>query len=376
MPTARSTAAASPPEREALLAALSQAMRSFNNQVSFYSEAVAATVGIHPTDLDCLSVIALEGGASPGRLADVSGLTSGAITGVIDRLERDGFVRRRPDPTDRRKVLVEPVPEAMPRVAAAFVPMLSASSELAARYDDDQLATIIDYVTRATPMLHEETLRLRDGLGARAVADEEPGDAVALHGSGAPEATLRFVNGAARMTVVAARGGQSLVSAQFRGGRPTMREAGDTVTVQYRRSPFAHFRTSGTITLDADRRWHIEINGGLAHSTLDLRETDVASVSVKGGISSIELHLPAPAGRTTVDVVGGVNAMTITRPDGVPARVRINGGATNLVLDDQRFRAVGGEVHLASPQQSTGDAVEVSVRGGSRSLSVVKRPPR
>jgi hypothetical protein len=266
------------------------------------------------------------------------------------------------------------VPDALARVATAFVPMLSASAAMAARYDDDQLAAIIDYVTRSTPMLHEETLRLRAGIGTEGTPTDDDVDEVAVRGAGAPEATLRFLNGAARLTVVTSSTDGSLFTAKFHGGRPTTREEGDTVVVQYRRSPFAHFRTSGTITLDADRRWHVEIQGGLAHSTFDLRDTDVASVTVRGGISSLELQLPRPVGTTTVDVTGGVNAVTITRPDGVPAHVTINGGAANLVLDAQRFRAVGGGVDLRSAPGDADEGLEVRVRGGARSLSVVTRP--
>jgi DNA-binding MarR family transcriptional regulator len=358
-------------EREALLTALHTAMRSFTNQVTFYSEAVAATVGLHPTDLDCLSVIDMAGSLTAGRLADVTGLSTGAVTGVIDRLERAGFVRREADPTDRRRVVVQPVPEALGSIGAAFVPMITATSAMASRYDDSELATITDYVTRSTPMLREETLRLRagDDLASEAVDD------VAVRGAGVRDATIRFVNGAVRLQLVAEPGRPQLFSAQFRGGTPTTREDGDTVVVQYRRSPFAHFRTSGDIVLDADRQWRVEVNGGLAHSTFDLRDTVVDAFTVRGGVSGVDLHLPRPRGATTVEVKGGMSAVTITRPDDVPARVRIKGGASNLVLDEQRFRAVGGTIDLRSAHAEGGDHLEVVVVGGVSSLSVVTRPP-
>jgi DNA-binding MarR family transcriptional regulator len=364
--------APTPTEREALLLALNQAVRSFTNQVTFYSEAVAATVGIHPTDLDCLSLIAVEGSVTPGRLVDVTGLTSGAITGALDRLERGGYVRREPDPSDRRRVVVRPVDDALGSVAAAFVPMISASNVLAERYEDAELATIIDYVTRATPLLREETFRLRAGSLTEG-ASEQPDDVaeVALPGVGTREGTLRFVNGAARLTVVAEAGQRQLFTAQFRGGRPTTREEGDTVVVQYRRSPFAHFRTSGTITLDADRRWRVEVKGGIANSTFDLRDTTVDSVTVHGGVSSVDLHLPRPASITTVEVRGGMSAVTITRPSGVPARVTIRGGASNLVIDGQRFGAIGGHTDLRSAHPAGDTQLDIVLRGGASSVSVI-----
>jgi hypothetical protein len=194
---------------------------------------------------------------------------------------------------------------------------------------------------------------------------------VALPGVGTREGTLRFVNGAARLTVVADTGQRELFTAQFRGGRPTIREDGDTVVVQYRRSPFAHFRTSGTITLDAHRRWRVEVNGGVANSTFDLRNTTVDSVSVHGGVSSVDLHLPRPANATSVEVRGGMSAVSITRPPDVPVHVTIKGGASNLVIDDQRFGAIGGRVDLRSPHPAGDAQLDVVLRGGASSLSVI-----
>lgn len=72
-----------------------------------YDQAVADTLGINRTDMRCLDVIESEGPVAAGRLAEATGLTTGAITTVLDRLEKRGFARRVPDPRDRRRVLVE-----------------------------------------------------------------------------------------------------------------------------------------------------------------------------------------------------------------------------------------------------------------------------
>jgi hypothetical protein len=248
--------------------------------------------------------------------------------------------------------------------------MIAATTTMAARYDDGELATITDYVTRATPVLREETLRLRSGSTGDDAVDE-----VALPGVGTRNATIRFVNGATRLTVVAEPGLEQLFTGRFGGGRPTTREDGDTVVVQYRRSPFAHFRTRGDIKLDADRRWRIDISGGFANSTFDLQNTIVDDVEVKGGIASVDLNLPRPQGTTKVEIRGGVHAVTISRPADVPARVTVKGDASNLVLDGQRLRAVGGGADLRSEHTPGVDQLEVIVRGGASSLSIVTRPP-
>ena len=83
-------------------------------------DAVAASVGISPVELRCLELLKLEPDATPSRLADRAALTSGAVTGILDRLEAAGFVRREPDVADRRRILVRPVPERISEIDAVY----------------------------------------------------------------------------------------------------------------------------------------------------------------------------------------------------------------------------------------------------------------
>src|SRR5574342_463312 len=92
-------------KRRELEAALNGALRDVSGQGVLYSQAVAERLRINSTDLECLDHIS-RGPVTAGRLAELTGLTTGAITGVIDRLERIGLVRREHDPDDRRKPLV------------------------------------------------------------------------------------------------------------------------------------------------------------------------------------------------------------------------------------------------------------------------------
>src|SRR5919109_4685045 len=91
--------------RAALLAALEREMRRMSGQSVLFSHAVAERVGMHPTDLECLGFLADEGPLPAGRLAELTGLTTGAVTRMVDRLERAGYVRREADPRDRRRVI-------------------------------------------------------------------------------------------------------------------------------------------------------------------------------------------------------------------------------------------------------------------------------
>src|SRR5690606_13416631 len=115
----------------------------------------------------------------------------------------------------------------------------------------------------------------------------------------------------------------------------------------------------------ATPRWTIELPGGVAHSTFDLREAHVDRVTSHGGASTLQLDLPTPQGTQVVELDGGASAVTIRRPPGVPARVVINGGASNLVLDEQRVGGVGGRTELHTDGYDDDVArLDVRLRGG------------
>ena len=92
-------------------------------------EAVAERLGINSTDLRCLVLASTETGLQPTRLAELAGLTTGAITGVLDRLERAGFVRREPDPADRRRLRVRVVADRVDEIEGYHEPPSRASAE-------------------------------------------------------------------------------------------------------------------------------------------------------------------------------------------------------------------------------------------------------
>jgi len=150
--------------RDELTDALIRAMREVSGQGVLFSQAVAARLGINSTDLECLDGIVLRGPVTAGELARITGLTSGAITGVIDRLERAGFARREPDPADRRKVLVRVLPEGLERAAPLFAPMERAAMDTLAVYDDGQLALVLDFLTRNHQAAVAATAMLRAGV--------------------------------------------------------------------------------------------------------------------------------------------------------------------------------------------------------------------
>jgi DNA-binding MarR family transcriptional regulator len=151
------------PERDAVLAALAGEFRELSAATVMFHQAVADRLGMNITDHKCADILSRTGPIPAGELARRTGLTSGAITGVIDRLERAGFVRRAADPDDRRRVIIEPLPRRMEQVIAPlFASMAQATAELCARYTTPELQVVRDFAARAHQMAYAQARQLRE----------------------------------------------------------------------------------------------------------------------------------------------------------------------------------------------------------------------
>jgi DNA-binding MarR family transcriptional regulator len=149
-------------DRASTVAALDRALRETSAQSVLFSQAVADRVGMNPTDLESLDILARHGPITAGRLAELTGLTTGAITGLVDRLESRGYARRESHPTDRRSVLVRPLVECAERdLAPTYAAMSKAMDELVSRYSDDELAVIADFMSRAAAVTAEQITKVR-----------------------------------------------------------------------------------------------------------------------------------------------------------------------------------------------------------------------
>jgi DNA-binding MarR family transcriptional regulator len=130
-----------------------------------FHAAIADRVGIGTTDMKCYSILRQSGSITAGELAERTGLTTGAITGVIDRLERAKLVRRVRDPHDRRRIALELVhnPEREQEIGQLYEPLGRAITGLVAQYSAAEQATLLDFLTKATALLEAETASLRQG---------------------------------------------------------------------------------------------------------------------------------------------------------------------------------------------------------------------
>ncbi len=147
--------------RQQLLKALDEAARRLGAQTVLVSDLVATRVGLNSTDLECLDLLYLAGATTAGRLAAHTGLTSGATTAAIDRLEHAGFVTRRRDSTDRRVVLVEVVEAGAKLILPFYRPIITGMERVQAAFSDQQLATILRYFTESLDAMSDHVAWLQ-----------------------------------------------------------------------------------------------------------------------------------------------------------------------------------------------------------------------
>jgi len=155
-----------PKARAALLQELEEAMRRSSAQGVLFGQTVANVAGISGSDLECLDFLNLEGRVTAGRLAEVTGLTTGAITGVVDRLEKAGLVRRERDEADRRKVFIATVPENVGQIARFYVPMQAAMQKLWSTYSDAELQLLLRFASEGYKAVLEATEVLKGLIDA------------------------------------------------------------------------------------------------------------------------------------------------------------------------------------------------------------------
>lgn len=133
------------------------------DRIAEIRQAVAERLGIGSADLECLDFIALRGPLAAGALAEAVGLTSGAITGVIDRLERAWLARRERSRVDRRKVIVRLLPAVERRVLPLFRPMEKAAMMALADYREEELQLLLEFFRRAGAAAATALSELRGG---------------------------------------------------------------------------------------------------------------------------------------------------------------------------------------------------------------------
>lgn len=337
---------------------LAQAERRFR-------QSEAAQMALGATDLDALLLLDESGAVSAGRVAEALALTTGAVTGLLDRLERGGWVQRTRHEGDRRQVLVELTPARRASIASHRARRESLLGEAAAAVDR---AT----VEQATVFLEAAAERLLGGLRDDDAEESPSGDGMSAPIGDLTRATLRLGAGASQLTLRGARI-KSLYRVACEGTPPkvTLRPDG-TVVVQHKGLSWLAGRSSSlTVTLTSAVPWSIEVRGGVSQLDADLRELTVSAVEVLGGASRCALRLPRPHGHATLRVSGGANDVEVRRPRGVAAQAIVSGGASSLRFDAQEIGALGGTVKLSTRDyDAAADRWSIELSGGASGLRV------
>ncbi|MGW4351707.1 MarR family winged helix-turn-helix transcriptional regulator [Nocardia sp. NPDC004582] len=148
--------------RQALYDELSGESRRYMAAYTLFNQAIADKLGLHPTDLQCLSLLTAESQPlTVKQIADMTGLTTGSATRLVDRMERGGYVTREADPEDRRRVLVTPVPEAVARITATWDDLGEGWEAMLNDHTDAELEAIILHMRKAQELSKTQIARLR-----------------------------------------------------------------------------------------------------------------------------------------------------------------------------------------------------------------------
>lgn len=146
-----------------LVEALEDQSRELSTRTVIFHFFIGELLGLNPTDHKCLDVIIrTKTPMTASQLAEETSLSTGAITGVIDRLEKAGYVRRKRDPNDRRLIFIDPLlDKAMVKMGPIFDPIKQSSRILYSKYADHELKVILDFITNCNKMTQEMTYQLK-----------------------------------------------------------------------------------------------------------------------------------------------------------------------------------------------------------------------
>lgn len=344
--------------------------QSYGLGASFF-RAAAARIEMTDTDVQVMDILASTGEAAAGQLAELMGLTTGTITGILNRLEKAGLIHRERDPSDGRKVIVRLAKgkDARHEIGPLFDSIGKAWGELASHYADEQIAFLLEFLQRSNAVASQEIARLREvpagegGIFSAPLEDLERG-------------RLVFSSGISRLSLRADEALASLYRARFEGPVPNVAAKDGVVTIRYPRLlGVVNWRQrAAEVALSVAIPWQIVIQGGAAEIRAELGGLDLAGLEVSGGLSSIHLELPAPSRVVPIRLSGGASEVTVRRPAGIAARVHLKGWASQFTFDDQTFSAMGNDVRLQSPGfDPTAPCYDIEVACSASMLTITTR---
>jgi len=135
-------------------------MRGLGTRTVLYQQHVASSLGLYNNDFISIDILREKGAITAGELSKLTGLTTGSVTALIDRLEKNGYVRRENDPNDRRKVIIVPLYANKEEVSSTYLPLHDSMIDLASSYSEEDLELITQFLSKASAVLDEQIHRL------------------------------------------------------------------------------------------------------------------------------------------------------------------------------------------------------------------------
>ncbi len=150
-------------KRQETIQAINDKLREISTETIMFHQAVADILGLYITDHKCLDFLYRFGPMPAGKIAELSGLTTGAVTGVIDRLEEAGYVKRVNDPNDRRRIIIEPTrnKKLERKLEEIFASLGERMNKLLSSCSDAELTFLLDILTKTLNESHQELVKLR-----------------------------------------------------------------------------------------------------------------------------------------------------------------------------------------------------------------------
>jgi DNA-binding MarR family transcriptional regulator len=147
--------------RDELTAEVAAEIPLFVSATVLLQVAVADQMGLHVADLHCLNLVSAGTATTPTQIAERMGMTTGAVTKMLDRMERQRLVRREPNSSDRRRTTIHALDDRAEEIAALYAPMSGYLADQMRRCTDDQLSFLATFVRASREAASQETLRLR-----------------------------------------------------------------------------------------------------------------------------------------------------------------------------------------------------------------------
>ncbi|HEU4321888.1 MAG TPA: MarR family transcriptional regulator [Roseiflexaceae bacterium] len=338
-----------------------QLLDAFNHQsqllaatVVLFEQAAADRLSLHVAHLHCANLLRLTGPMTAGQLAELTGLTTGSVTSMVDRLERAGYVRRESDPHDRRRVVVQADAEAMEReIGPLYGSLAQATLGLLSGYSDEALALLVEHLTRNNALMLEEAVKLRhvaaQGQGDSGV--ELSGNEVAAPLGAVDEGHLVFATGSTRLHLSGAAAPEELFRAHFARLAPSVLVDAGLVKVFYRQALLNWSANSAEIRLNSRIPWRLDLVSSGAACSADLRAVELRAVDINSKAGTVELLLPPPTTHVLVRISGNASTVAVRLAAETAIEVRQGRGAANVAVDGQQLDATAN-----TPYQTAGYA--------------------